>query len=471
MPQSKKILAARARAKRTSMGIVDANSHSMATDFDNDHDLRPPPSVSRARSPRKTTRIKRESEDPDRLEPATPAPTRESPRKRQSRSVSVQPPPSDTDTGAEADLTRSVRRNRHATPSFKSEPPADDGFFKRTPETETVFTSDNPFQAGSPPPTAMKTPTNRRKTGGFESVRSTKTPSTIRRQTDGPFSDSNEPSTISRTFEMPVSKFSPRTPQPQPQPEPVTMDIEPGEEFTPDEQLALIQEEQADPRLAAARRASHQTPRKSSLTTPVWVLFTTLIIAYLGWYRQEKIAVGYCGIGRDARQLIPGGVQLPDWAIELKDKVGLQEVPDWVVPFLEPQCERCPPHAYCYEDFVVRCEPDFILKPHPLALGGLVPLPPTCEPDGEKVRRVRAVADKAVEELRERRAKYECGEPTEPEGQAVDSPYIEEQELKESLSKKRSKRMAADEFEELWVAAIGEVKARDEVVVEEQPEE
>jgi hypothetical protein len=137
------------------------------------------------------------------------------------------------------------------------------------------------------------------------------------------------------------------------------------------------------------------------------------------------------------------------------------------MPFVEPECEPCPPHAYCYEDFTVRCEPDFILKPHPLSLGGVVPLPPTCEPDGEKVRRVQAVADKAVEELRYRRAKFECGEPAEPEGAPVDSPSIEEEELKEVLSQKRSKRMNAEEFDDLWTAAIGEVKARDEVQVEE----
>jgi hypothetical protein len=133
----------------------------------------------------------------------------------------------------------------------------------------------------------------------------------------------------------------------------------------------------------------------------------------------------------------------------------------------------CPPHAYCYDDFTARCEPDFLLKPHPLSLGGLVPLPlpPTCEPDGEKVRRVQAVADKAVEELRDRRAKYECGEPLEPEGEPLDSPAMDEQELKDILNKKRSKRMAAEEFDELWSAAIGEVKARDEVEVQQEEAE
>ncbi len=107
--------------------------------------------------------------------------------------------------------------------------------------------------------------------------------------------------------------------------------------------------------------------------------------------------------------IIPDNLELPDWAEELISKV---EVPDWALPLVEPQCEPCPRMRTAYGDFVVRCETDFVVKPHPLALGGLIPLPPTCEPDGEKVRKVQAVADKAVEELREVRAKLNAASPS-----------------------------------------------------------
>ncbi|KAK3330226.1 Man1-Src1p-C-terminal domain-containing protein [Apodospora peruviana] len=477
VPQSKKYLAARARVKRMSKGIVDANSQSTAsTDFNEQELMPPPPSSTRARSPRKSTRVKRESEDPEHLTPAPPVATRASPRKRQSRSVSTQPPAaSDTETGGDIEASKSATRRR-VTPStpalVKKEAPEETNFFKRTPETETVFSSDNPFQSGSsPPPTVTKTPSNRRKTTGMDSVKVKNTPSS-RRRTDGlAFDDADETSAISRSFEMPLSKvISHRTP------EPPSSDSEPGEEFTPEEQLALFQEEQANPALAAARRKHNRPRRQTNIATPIWVLLTTLLCAYAAWYRQEKIAVGYCDLGREPRRLLPSNVELPDWATELTSKVGLQdaqlpELPDWAVPFVEPQCEPCPLHAYCYEDFTTRCEQDFILKPHPLSFGGLVPLPPTCEPDGEKVRRVRAIADKGVEELRDRRAKYECGESLEPEGPPLETPVVEEQELKETLSQKRNKRMAAEEFDDLWVAAIGEIKARDEVQVqvEESP--
>ncbi|KAL2132293.1 hypothetical protein VTI74DRAFT_3980 [Chaetomium olivicolor] len=463
LPQSRHILATRARAKRSSRGIVDADSQSTtSTDFDGEA-MPPPPSARRSRSPRKATRVKRESEEPFHA-PLMPAALRESPRKRQSRSASAQfPPASDTDTAPEPEHRWPVRSDRRTTPVPKLEPPEEDNFFKRTPQTASVFTSDNPFQSGANSPVSpFKTPTNRRKTAGLESALR-QTPATARRRTDQHvFGEVEEPSIVSRTIEMPISRVRSKTPE-----------VEPDEEFTPEEQLALEQETAAHPELVVARRAQHVAKRSSSMSTPIWVLITTLFVAYAAWYRQEKIAVGYCGLGREPTQLVPSSIQLPEWAADLGSKFDVQkiQIPDWVTTALEPQCEPCPSHAYCYEDFTARCEPDFIVKPHPLSLGGLVPLPPTCEPDGEKVRRVQAVADKAVEELRDRRAKYECGEPLEPEGEPLDSPSIDEEELKEILGKKRSRRMAADEFDELWAAAIGEIKARDEVEVHtEEPE-
>ncbi|KAM7222240.1 hypothetical protein V8F06_002267 [Rhypophila decipiens] len=487
-PQAKKILARAARVKRMSQGIVDASSHSTtSTDFD-DLDLLPPPGPTpRARSPRKTTRIKRESEDPEHLAPsaATPrAPIRESPRKRSSRSVSTQPtfdPNNDTDTGPDAEVPKSTRR-RHMTPStpaVKPEATDEHDFFKRTPETEDVFSNDNPFQRGSSSPPVTKTPSNRRKTTGvMDSVRGKSTPAT-RRRTDIPTFDDDDQTLVSRSFEAPMSDFLPRKSKtPEPRTAVVEATLEPDEEFTPEEQLALVQEERANPELAVARRKTVEPRGRSNMRMSIWPLVAVLLAVYGWWYRQEKIAVGYCGLGREPRRLVPSNVQVPEWATNAVAKVGIQDyydqditVPDWAVPFIEPQCVPCPLHAYCYEDFSTRCEQDYILQPHPLALGGLIPLPPTCEPDGEKARRVKTIADKAVEELRERRAKFECGDPVEPEGAPPESPAFEEQELKETLSQKRNKRMAADEFDELWAAAIGEVKAREEVKVEvEEPE-
>ncbi|KAG4217369.1 hypothetical protein PC116_g34150, partial [Phytophthora cactorum] len=66
VPQSKKILAARARAKRSSKGIFDAESQSSSNPFEEQEELAPPPprSTRRSRSPRKAP-IRIKAEEPE----------------------------------------------------------------------------------------------------------------------------------------------------------------------------------------------------------------------------------------------------------------------------------------------------------------------------------------------------------------------------------------------------------------------
>ncbi|RMJ15529.1 hypothetical protein CDV36_004797 [Fusarium kuroshium] len=435
LSQAPKLRAQRARAKRSSMGIVNAGSAEDTGTWD-DYDLAPPSvSTKRSKSPRKVSRgIKTEDNVP-----ATPASTIRSSTKRSTRSVSRAL--SHVDDHDDYDAPHSTRRARRTvTPKIKAEPEEEETIMP-DPD-ESVFTYDNPFQSGSSP--AQKTPSNRRRTtGGGDTIRSVK--STSRRRTDGYSDNYAEP------VEAPTPKYREPTPKYR---EPTPDLLEPGEEFTPDEQLELEEAASRGETSVEPRKPAGQVARKGGLGAPLLVLFMALLGAYLAWYRQEKMAVGYCGIGAPAKSLVPP--EIP--------------VPDALLPYVEPQCEPCPQHAYCFKDFSVQCEHDFILKPHPLSFGGLVPLPPTCEPDGEKARRVKAVADKAIEELRERRAKYECGELVTEDGKKEESPAIPEQELKKTVSRKRSKRLNEDEFDELWAAAIGEVTAREEIeIVETQP--
>ncbi|KAI5920003.1 Man1-Src1p-C-terminal domain-containing protein [Camillea tinctor] len=464
VPQSKKIIAARARAKRSSKGIFDADQGS-SNPFEEHEELLPPPpepprSTRRSRSPRKVS-AKIKSEEPEN-EPPMPPPA-PSPSKRKVRASSRPLQTSDTDTGPEMDASAYLRRGRKVeeTPKIKTE--GSDGFFRRTSD---VFTTDNPFQSGSSPAVvAERTPSHRRKTAGIEKPRSVSRG--LHRQSD--YTDDDVPS-MSSSFEMPPRPtFRQKTPEPPrvapPMMAPPMMEVEAGEEFTPEEQLELASEERVsgagESEVVPLPRQSRQ-PKKSGWSTPISMFLVTALGIYAGWYRQEKIAVGYCGVGQTGSS-IPSEIDVPEWAQSvLPPQI---TTPQSLIDLLEPECEPCPAHAYCYSDFSVQCEQDYIIKPHPFALAGVVPLPPTCEPDGEKVRRVQSVADRAVEELRERTAKYECGGVDE-EGAKVESPAIEEQELKQIIDRKRSKRMNNQEFEDLWGSALGEIKNRDEVKVE-----
>ncbi|KAI6783743.1 Man1-Src1p-C-terminal domain [Emericellopsis cladophorae] len=365
MPQVSKLRAQKLRAKRSSMGIVNAGSAEDVGDWD-DSVIEPPASVRRGKSPRKSsTRVK--SEEYDEAHMATPRVT--SRQSRASRSVSRAQSHADDYEAPKSTASRRMSR-RTVTPSIKDESGDDN---------DNPFSDDNPFQSGvSPTGTVQKTPRNnyRRRLSAIEVAKSAQSA----RHSTG------------HQAGLSVSKTRRQQQTPQPEfddTEDDSDDMEPGEEFTPDAQLELE---------AAASQGEVMPPRKTSR-----------------------------------------------------------------MPFLEPQCEQCPPHAYCYENFETRCEQDFILRLHPLSFGGLVPLPPSCEPDGEKARRVKAVADKAIEELRDRRAKFECGELVDTAGHQQDSPSIDEEELKETVSAKRNKKLNSAEFEDLWIAAIGEITAREEV--------
>ncbi|KAG9257885.1 Man1-Src1p-C-terminal domain-containing protein [Emericellopsis atlantica] len=422
MPQVSKLRAQKLRAKRSSMGIVNAGSAEDVGDWD-DSIIETPASVRRGKSPRKSsTRLK--SEEYDESHMATPRVT--SRQSRASRSVSRAQSHADDYEAPKSTATRRVSR-RTVTPSIKDESGDDN---------DNPFSDDNPFQSGvSPTGTVQKTPRNnyRRRLSEIEAAKSAQS---ARRSTG-------------QQAGLSVSKTRRQQQTPQPEfddTEDDSDDMEPGEEFTPDAQLEL-EAAASQGEVMPPRKTSRSAAQKSSRKTPLAVLLVTLLSVYAGWWRQEKIAVGYCNLGRSPQFIVPA-----DWPI-----------PDSVVPFLEPQCEQCPPHAYCYENFETRCEQDFILRPHPLSFGGLVPLPPSCEPDGEKARRVKAVADKAIEELRDRRAKFECGELVDEAGHQQDSPSIDEEELKETVSAKRNKKLNSAEFEDLWIAAIGEITAREEV--------
>lgn len=436
-PKARKILAARDRVRRTSRGITDMPSSQEGTvngDIDDDASsmLPPPvPDTPRQRKPRKSTRQS--------VEPAISksSATTKAPNGRRSSSKHAR----QSDTEPDLESTQpSIRKSRKSegTPMVKME--NSENAPVRPPMRGGVFSDENPFQSGSSPPTSGE---NRRKSGGTSSDK--RKSSSSRRRTEGlPFLSKQRDGIAvptSKTFALSNSRLTQSASEDEP-----NDGIEAGEEFTAEEQRELVRGRTANGEVGILppRKKKHpQKPRTIPKSAP-WVFFTALLGGYAIWWRQEKLAVGYCGIGRPSNDL--SNVQIPEWA----------EV-------LQPTCEPCPQHAICYQGMETRCEHDFVLQPHPLSLGRLVPLPPSCEPDGEKVRRVKNVADRAVEELRERKAQAECRTLKDSKGKVVPA-EIDEVDLKKEVGKKRRRNMDAAEFEDLWKGAIGEIIGREEVV-------
>lgn len=478
LPKAKKLLRERERVRRTSKGITNMpSSQESVNGEEEERDSMPPPptpsttaSLRRGRS-RMSTRGS--TADTEETSPAPPPPRQSSSRRKTatpSAKTAKHPRASDTETGEDGASVPSTGRKSTARKSRKSEairtPHAaqsiedeDTPLPIKTEEKSragSVFTDDNPFQSGSSP-SPFETPRartvsrdGRRKTSLRHSSEATPAKEERRkRMTEPPRSskiklEDDVVVPTRSTFEMPVSSLY-RAAKEEDSSDDNEVDM--GEEFTPEGQLEMARERakkgEWDVQPALQRR--RQQKSGSFVANLPWLIVLTLFGLIASWYRKEKIEIGFCGAGK------------PHWSLTET------QVPDWV-DMLGPQCETCPQHAYCYPDLEARCEQDFVLKHHPLSIGALLPLPPTCEPDGEKARRVKAVADKAVEELRERRVKWECGELSSETGEEVPRPEIREPELKEDLESKRRKGMSEEEFEDLWKGALGEVVGREEVV-------
>lgn len=476
LPKAKKLLRDRERVRRTSAGITDMSSQSNsdangdAGDDDRyDRDSIPPPpqtpsvasttgGTRRGRSRPSTRASTVDTEDSAAL--LQPTPRR---RGRPSKSTRGS---AGADTMDDHNLATPVateptpqRRSTAARKSRKSEavllPSYDEAeeAIEYTPSVAgsrsgSVFTDENPFQSGSSPTSYEQTP-RARTVSGERKRRSTPRVSAesnyvaehrSKRESGRPVRIKQEDDVTTprrSTFEFPISRLRTASPKLEEESEEEAEEEEAGEEFTPDEQLAL-ETAQAESRAVTRHRQANISYKLPS------IVLLLLLSGFSAWWRQEKVEIGFCGVGK------------PRWSLANTN------VPEWA-NVLEPQCEPCPPHAYCFENFEVKCEHDFVLQHHPLSLNGLIPIPPECQPDSEKNNRVLSVANKAVEELREQRAKYECGDSEE-----ATTPFLSEPELKQAVVNQRRVKMSDSEFDDLWESAIGELVSREEITTSER---
>jgi len=435
LPQAAQIQRTHARTKRSTRGIVDVPSSTASTTTDDaEDDTLPvaPPTVKR--TSRRTTRGVTE----EAAERPAPAPT---PRgKTPSRTV---PTKHAREPDADGDGQPAMRRSRKSTVPAGSDSAPDPEAWHR-PDPNGPFTQENPFQSGSSPlGPDSNARDRRRKSMGIEHKEKRKSDAN-RRRTFQPKAEQQDDGVVvpsRKTFNAPALRGKR---------EDLALVPDAGdtnEDFTPEEHLDLVRERARNGEADLLPPRRHKQHSKAAGTAKAFslTLLTTFLAAFAGVWRQEKIAVGFCGIGRDDSTAL-AGVDIPEFANALL-----------------PQCEPCPPHATCLSDLRVTCDVDFMKKDHPLSLGGLVPLPPTCEADTDKTRKVNVVANQAVQILRKRRAQYECGEP-DVEGKVVRSPEVSVEDIKQDILAMKTKAMSNEEFEDLFSKAIGETAMREEVV-------
>ncbi|PUU76932.1 Man1-Src1p-C-terminal domain-domain-containing protein [Tuber borchii] len=446
-PKARRILGARSRVKASVQGIIDMETEGT-----------PLAEATPRRSSRRTTRMGT-AETEDEVEDYS----RRSPRKRSvsaKRQLNKPARPSEAHTAEPEDQQPppSTRKTRNSA-SRQTILPTDGQRDLVLPQIKlsasddeneaSVFSSQNPFQSGSP---LARSPdrNDRRKTTGMTSERRRKSGST-RRQTDFPVSyagdereDNYTPSSTrvipaSRGFGIPLSRL-PTGPSEPPngviKKEEVEDDysLEPGEEFTP-EGAAEVAE--SGPIVHRPRGGV----QGAASTSMLWVIVIALLSGYFAWWRKEKLEVGFCGYGKSTTSM---HVAENDWTNVLR-----------------PQCEPCPPNAICRPDFEATCNDDYVLVPNPLSLGGLIPLAPVCEPDSQKLRKIAILSDEAIRVLRARAADVECGEVAlgKDEEAGVSEAY-----LRQVLYDLKAPSLSDEEFSQLWRNALEDVSNREEVV-------
>ena len=136
-----------------------------------------------------------------------------------------------------------------------------------------------------------------------------------------------------------------------------------------------------------------------------WVLLG-LTIAHVLWWREEKLAAGFCDTGSRSNPLVAsrrtsltaaGLPDLPPSVLRAADRLHLR-----------PTCTPCPQHGHCRDGNFVGCTLDYVPRQSPLRLGGLLPIPPKCVPDTEKLMMVAMQASRASRLLRQRRGEVVC---------------------------------------------------------------
>ncbi|KAK9368855.1 Man1-Src1p-C-terminal domain-containing protein [Lipomyces kononenkoae] len=170
-----------------------------------------------------------------------------------------------------------------------------------------------------------------------------------------------------------------------------------------------------------------------------WIILL-LGCSYLMWWRNEKIVIGYCEI-EGLGTFVP---EVPDHSFR---------------QLVEPACTPCPSHAICFANFHAECEPDYVYVPSSWSLGGLLPFPPKCVPDTEKLQRARILLEESLQLLRERYADVQCG----IGGKGQNDPTMAVVDLRAKLYSMKAPSLSDDSFEELWQLAFKDLVEQEEV--------
>lgn len=233
-------------------------------------------------------------------------------------------------------------------------------------------------------------------------------------------------------------------------------EVEEKEEVEVEEKAETVAEAEAEVEEKEASEPASQRNWRPFLQALSLSILVVIFSSFSKWYVQEKFEVGFCDPSIHRPKPFYSHLKPETWQGYFGTEY-LGERTSQMLDYVRPECEPCPAHAVCFPGYRVECEPNFVKVVSPLSLGGVLPIAPVCQPDTQKEKRVQMMTDKALEILRERNAKVECGTLTEA--------AIEENELRDILYNMKTASLTDEDFNELWIKAMDDIENEEEIIV------
>lgn len=176
-------------------------------------------------------------------------------------------------------------------------------------------------------------------------------------------------------------------------------------------------------------------------------LLILLPILFALWYREQRIAVGFCA----------SEVDIPTLGREYSNPY-INEFENQLERF-KPHCIPCPSDAICYPYLEIKCKPGYIVEESPLSLHGLIPVHAKCVKDSRKQKLVQEVVKKTLELLRTKNAQESCGEDEDDYKSGISNA-----ELYEIFYESKKPWINDEEFDALWQQVEVDLKEEPEII-------
>ncbi|KAG0378428.1 inner nuclear membrane protein enriched at telomere/subtelomere region [Mortierella sp. AD032] len=189
---------------------------------------------------------------------------------------------------------------------------------------------------------------------------------------------------------------------------------------------------------------------------PLKFILLIALLSYGLWYRQTRIDIGFC----TRSTFIP--------TLPINEPLATKQ---WLLKWIYPPCISCPDHASCASsNSEPVCPPEYILRPHPLSFGNLIPLTPNCVLNKAQEYQSLQVADAAENMLHKRAGQEECRSSTRPQPTAelLARQRLSIRELRMEIESLKDASVPQEEFNQYWDLALSELYRRSSTIIIEQ---